>query len=423
MAKHTMCKSLSCDLTTEEINTYSQELASITTEQSEIEGEKKEIMSTFTARLNKCIADGRVLARKITTRKEDRQVECDLNFDYAKGMVYTIRTDTGVTIGQRKLTDDERQQWLDLDAEEGRRQEAEDKRNEAPEENVIEGELLQIEHRPEDPPAAVCYNKNCKEYDPSEPNGCGGYEYVEECLNADVTPPEKLESDECARCHEATQCQKCCDTCESQCNLSQICLVKEAEAEELAEFARRDTICDEWRFCEHKDICFLPENESEGICFKSDSNSRLPDQTPLGTLTFQELMGWGYKRNEAKIIAAGFQLVKFDREEKQLSVTAVDPRGGWLQLPARETWAAAERDLETMITDGMINVVGNNKAGVSGNKCISALRNKGFEFYRKEDSRIKYGSGWRTWKKFNTPEECTTAWDTLMTTHPYVLED
>lgn len=127
MSKHVLWKTLSCDLSQEEISTYSQELARITGEQSEIEAEKKEVMSNFAAKLNKCVADGRVLARKIITKKEDRQVECDLDFDYSTGTVYTVRTDTGVTIGQRKLTDDERQERLDFEGEEDLKQEAADR--------------------------------------------------------------------------------------------------------------------------------------------------------------------------------------------------------------------------------------------------------------------------------------------------------
>lgn len=117
MSKHTLWKTLSCDLTPDEIAQYSQDLARITGEQSEIEAEKKEVMSNFAAKINKCVADGRVLARKIITKKEDRQVECDLEYDYAAGQVYTVRTDTGVTIDQRKLTDEERQERLDLEGE------------------------------------------------------------------------------------------------------------------------------------------------------------------------------------------------------------------------------------------------------------------------------------------------------------------
>ena len=115
MSKHSVYKSLPCDLTREEIAAYSEELAKITSQQAEIEAEKKEVLSDFTAKLNKCVADGRVLARKITTRKEDRHIECDLDFDYAKGLVFTVRLDTGTTIDQRKLTDEERQEYLNFE--------------------------------------------------------------------------------------------------------------------------------------------------------------------------------------------------------------------------------------------------------------------------------------------------------------------
>ncbi|MEI6207321.1 MAG: hypothetical protein WCP20_11095 [Desulfuromonadales bacterium] len=179
MSKHTLWKNLSCDLTTEEIATYSQELASITSEQSEIEAEKKEVMSNFAAKLNKCIADGRVLARKIITKKEDRNIECDLDFDYGNGMVYTVRTDTCVTISQRKLSDEERQEWLDSDAEEGRKQEAED--SQQPEPEISLGESLQTEHKPE---VDVCGNTKCYYHDATEGNGCKQYEEVWGCKQA-----------------------------------------------------------------------------------------------------------------------------------------------------------------------------------------------------------------------------------------------
>jgi hypothetical protein len=117
MSKHSIYKNLPCDLTMSEVAAYSEELAKITNTQVEIEAEKKEVLSDFTAKLNKCVADGRVLARKITTKKEDRHIECDLEFDYIRGQVFTIRMDTGATIDQRKLTDDERQERLNFEQE------------------------------------------------------------------------------------------------------------------------------------------------------------------------------------------------------------------------------------------------------------------------------------------------------------------
>lgn len=140
-------RTLSVELTTEEIAAYSNELATITSMEAEVEAEKKEKMSDFTAKLNKCAADRRMLARKITTRKEDRQVECDWEFDYPKGKAYLIRLDTGVTIDSRPLTDDERQQRLDLEGEENPYPDHESTHHQQG--PVIDGEILQIEHKPE----------------------------------------------------------------------------------------------------------------------------------------------------------------------------------------------------------------------------------------------------------------------------------
>lgn len=139
-------RTLVCELTTEEIAAYSQELATITSLEAEVEAEKKEKMSDFTAKLNKCAADRRMLARKITTKKEDRQVECDWEFDYPKGKAYLIRLDTGVTIDSRPLSDEERQQRLDLEGEEDQYP---DRKTGQQHETVIDGEVLQIEHMPE----------------------------------------------------------------------------------------------------------------------------------------------------------------------------------------------------------------------------------------------------------------------------------
>ena len=107
--------SLICDLTDEEIQAYSNELARLVTEQAEVEAEKKEVVADFGAKLTKIIADTRVLSRKVSTRKETRQVECDHEYDYVRGLVYTIRPDTGVTISQRQMTEDEKQERLDFE--------------------------------------------------------------------------------------------------------------------------------------------------------------------------------------------------------------------------------------------------------------------------------------------------------------------
>ena len=379
MSKHSIWKNLSCDLTDGEVATYSQELAKITQTQAEIDAEKKEVMSKFTADLNKCIADSRVLARKITSRKEDRHVECDLDFDYSRGLVYTVRIDTGVTIDQRKLTDDERQQKIDFDGEQDKQQELQDSQAEV-ESSPVEDDSQDTESLPADE-SNFCVNTECEHHDDIEPNGCTECEYTYECDQS----IQKVEG---------------------------VITVEEHD--------RRDKICPEWHECVHAEKCMDDSINTECVCYVAEQEKLLATATEL---TIEDLMSWEFCRNESKILTAGFSLVKYDRDSKTLYTTAGDPRAGWQASGPFETFAAAERQLEYEIAAGFIHVAGNNKGTVSGHKCVHKLRDKGFEFYRHEETRIKYGSSWRTWKKFETAEECLSAWETLMTTHPFALED
>ena len=187
---------LVCDLNDTEVQNYSNELARLVTEQAEIEAEKKEVMSDFAAKINKAIADCRVLSRKVSTRKEERQTECDYEYDYVRGTVYTIRIDTGVTISSRKLTDDERQERLDFENEQDTEGEQQDVQYYTG--PVIDGEILQIEHKTEEvaePGITVCGNTGCHYHDATEGNGCGQYEEVWDCKQA-VQEDEAAKKDE-----------------------------------------------------------------------------------------------------------------------------------------------------------------------------------------------------------------------------------
>lgn len=268
MSKHTLWKTLSCDLTLDEISKYSQELARITGEQSEIEAEKKEVMSNFAAKLNKCVADGRVLARKIITKKEDRQVECDLDFDYAKGMVYTVRADTGVTIDQRKLTDDERQERPDFEGEQDKQQADEEKREE---EYLADCQAMdRDEHNPDEPDITICGNVNCFYSDQTEGNGCKQYEEVWTCKQAFQ---EIATCGICGNAGEIIEDGKNNGYCDCQYGV--------ALQEQEAENTRRDGICKTWTECEYKDICFTEQNDVLGICF-TDEPHRLAEITKTG---------------------------------------------------------------------------------------------------------------------------------------------
>jgi hypothetical protein len=127
----------------------------VTTQQAELEEEKKTVTSGFKEKIDRCISDSRCLARKISTRQDMREVECEWQMDYANRLAKLFRTDTWEEVERRKLTADELQEELQF--------------NQGDEESETE-----------DSPA-VCINDECDNFDKSENNGCTAFEHVHEC--------------------------------------------------------------------------------------------------------------------------------------------------------------------------------------------------------------------------------------------------
>lgn len=111
-------RDLPCKLTGEELRNYSDTLAAKTAERSELEDAKKQAASNYKARIDAIEADNNLLARKIQTRSENRQVECMWGFDWEEGIAYLRRTDTWELADRRKITDFDRQQFFVLPQEE-----------------------------------------------------------------------------------------------------------------------------------------------------------------------------------------------------------------------------------------------------------------------------------------------------------------
>ena len=107
---------LECILTDEQAKTYSNELARLTQTQAELEDRKKEITSDYKSRIDACISQTRVIARKVSTGKEMRDVEVRWEFDFPANVKFLTRLDTFEVIDSRPLTDNERQMCLDLEA-------------------------------------------------------------------------------------------------------------------------------------------------------------------------------------------------------------------------------------------------------------------------------------------------------------------
>ncbi len=111
-------RDLSCKLTGEELRNYSDTLAAKTAERSELEDAKKQASSNYKARIDAIEAENNLLARKIQTRSENRQVECAWEFDWEDGIAHLRRNDTWELVDKKKITDFDRQQFFVIPQEE-----------------------------------------------------------------------------------------------------------------------------------------------------------------------------------------------------------------------------------------------------------------------------------------------------------------
>lgn len=127
-----------------------------------------------------------------------------------------------------------------------------------------------------------------------------------------------------------------------------------------------------------------------------------------------------FTRDEAKILAAGFHLVKYNRAEKSVHKICTNPMLGWYLFGISKTYAEAERRVKELLVNPLcIEVSGDGTAtGHVSNHRLSAA---GFQFYRSEGiirghgtPRIKIGPNWTTLEKFGTDKQCKKAWDVLM---------
>lgn len=130
--------------------------------------------------------------------------------------------------------------------------------------------------------------------------------------------------------------------------------------------------------------------------------------------------------NEAKILLAGFDLVNYDRELKTISRIVADQSGqGWNKVGEYPTYAAAERALKEILKDSSCIRVSHDGEVLDNRKPLIAA---GFEFYRRNKTlgdtvkRIKcYSKNWGTWQKYESAEQCKSAWNELMQ-NPKALE-
>ena len=112
MEVKTTTEYLKCILTDDEFREYSSTLARKYSDIQELESQKKAITSDFASRINSATEETSRLARIIQNKCEYRNVDCEILYNYDKGIVTVIRLDTGEEVKSRAMTSDERQKKM-----------------------------------------------------------------------------------------------------------------------------------------------------------------------------------------------------------------------------------------------------------------------------------------------------------------------
>jgi hypothetical protein len=106
---------LKVDLTDKEKMDASQKLALVTRELSQEKLNKAEVMKNFSAKIAKLEAGIQEFATMVNDGFKFAYVKCIRRFNFKEGKKYLIRIDTGEIIDQEKISDEERQEKLNLE--------------------------------------------------------------------------------------------------------------------------------------------------------------------------------------------------------------------------------------------------------------------------------------------------------------------
>lgn len=107
-------KSLSCNLTDEELLAYSKDLAKASQDKEGTDRKRKEVADDYKAQLTKLDAEISILSRKIGNGYEHRDIDCYWLYDWTTGRKSLIRTDTAEIVQVSAIEESEKQKTLAL---------------------------------------------------------------------------------------------------------------------------------------------------------------------------------------------------------------------------------------------------------------------------------------------------------------------
>lgn len=103
---------LPCKLTAQEATQRGEELAASITNTAELNAAFELVKGDWKKRIGQAELKTQTLAAVVTSKREDREVECTEWRDYQKNLVYIARDDTNQVVDTRQMTTKERQPYL-----------------------------------------------------------------------------------------------------------------------------------------------------------------------------------------------------------------------------------------------------------------------------------------------------------------------
>ena len=104
-----------CVLTDKELQVKGAELADAIDEGGRLEAEFSEVKQQFKGKIDGAVGRASGLSSTIRAKTEYRTVKCERTYDFKAGTITERRTDTGEIIGERLMSDMDRQQNLPLE--------------------------------------------------------------------------------------------------------------------------------------------------------------------------------------------------------------------------------------------------------------------------------------------------------------------
>lgn len=106
---------LRCLLTTDEVALAANELAKQLDDLAIITAELTTVKAEFKAKAEKCKAEITIQQRLVRDKREHRNVDCDVIYNFTQLTVTVTRKDTGEVVENRKMSSSEKQMKLNFD--------------------------------------------------------------------------------------------------------------------------------------------------------------------------------------------------------------------------------------------------------------------------------------------------------------------